>query len=120
MRSARKSRWVRPTPAVERAGKYFRGGPEEFPMTLSVSVSDNPHVVVSTADPGRPPAGARQPGRSCRIMIRSAVLTLASLVLLAPAGLAQPASSFFAQSSHDFGSVPRGPILTHYYHFTNT
>lgn len=30
------------------------------------------------------------------------------------------AEPFFEQSSHDFGSVPRGPLLSHYYRFTNT
>jgi len=30
------------------------------------------------------------------------------------------AEAFFEQTSHDFGSVPRGPLLTHYYRFTNT
>ena len=46
-------------------------------------------------------------------------LSVLSLVALAAAAPAQTPSSFFEQSSHDFGSVQRGPLLTHHYRLTN-
>jgi hypothetical protein len=39
---------------------------------------------------------------------------------MAVAAPAQSPTSFFEQSSHDFGSVQRGPLLTHHYKLTNT
>ena len=39
---------------------------------------------------------------------------------VAAAASAQSATSFFDKPSHDFGSVQRGPLLTHHYPLTNT
>ncbi len=47
-------------------------------------------------------------------------LSVLSLVAMATAAPAQSATAFFEQSSHDFGSVQRGPLLTHHYKLTNT
>jgi hypothetical protein len=47
-------------------------------------------------------------------------LSFFGLVVLAAAVPAQSPASFFEQSSHDFGSVQRGPLLTHHYRLTNT
>jgi hypothetical protein len=46
------------------------------------------------------------------------VLTLAGLAGTAPA--ATWAEGLFDSLSHDFGTVPRGPVVTHYFHLTNT
>jgi hypothetical protein len=53
-------------------------------------------------------------------MIARTILTFASLVIFTAVATAQSATSFFDQSSHDFGSVPRGPMLIHYYKVTNS
>jgi len=53
-------------------------------------------------------------------MIRQA---LALLMIVGFAGTAPAASwadALFDDLSHDFGTVPRGPIVTHYFHVTNT
>lgn len=42
-----------------------------------------------------------------------------ALVVLGGGASAQSAASFFDKPTHDFGTVPRGPTLTHYYRFTN-
>jgi hypothetical protein len=47
-------------------------------------------------------------------------LSVFGLVALAAAAPAQAPATFFEQPSHDFGSVQRGPILTHHYRLTNT
>jgi len=52
-------------------------------------------------------------------MIRHSILAVAALVAVAGFAPAQTAATFFEQNSHDFGSVPRGPLLTHYYRLTN-
>lgn len=39
--------------------------------------------------------------------------------LAAPAAAKPWADALFEQQSHDFGAVPRGPLLTHYYRLTN-
>jgi hypothetical protein len=48
---------------------------------------------------------------------------LALMMLVSFAGTAPAASwadALFDNLSHDFGTVPRGPIVTHYFHVTNT
>src|SRR3954449_2982924 len=53
-------------------------------------------------------------------MLRSFVTACACLALAAAPAAAKPwADGFFEQQSHDFGSVPRGPMMTHYYRLTN-
>lgn len=46
-------------------------------------------------------------------------LAVATLLACAAVAQAQSATGFFEQTSHDFGSVQRGPLLTHHYRLTN-
>jgi Protein of unknown function (DUF1573) len=53
-------------------------------------------------------------------MLRHTILSTLGIVVMATTASAQSPASFFEQSSHDFGSVQRGPLLTHHYRLTNT
>jgi len=53
-------------------------------------------------------------------MFRFSLATAAALVLSAPAPAATWAEALFEELARDFGSVPRGPMLTHPYRLTNT
>lgn len=52
-------------------------------------------------------------------MFRFCLASVAGLVLAASAPAATWAEAMFEGLAHDFGGVPRGPTLTHYYRFTN-
>src|SRR5438128_285701 len=53
-------------------------------------------------------------------MFRSGLLCLVFLTSAAPAWASSWADNLFAELSRDFGSVPRGPILTHPFRVVNT
>lgn len=53
-------------------------------------------------------------------MFRHTIAVVAVICSVAGGAQAQSAAGFFEARDHDFGSVPRGPLLTHYYRFTNT
>src|SRR3954471_13665514 len=53
-------------------------------------------------------------------MFRFSLATAAAFVLSAPAPAATWAEALFEDLARDFGSVPRGPMLTHPYRLTNT
>jgi hypothetical protein len=61
--------------------------------------------------------GARQQGKS--MMIRYSLIVLAGLSVTGPALAASWADAMFDELSKDFGSVPRGPLLTHSFRLTN-
>jgi hypothetical protein len=52
-------------------------------------------------------------------MLRFNVVLAAGLLAAAPAGAAGWANGMFAETGKDFGLVPRGPTLTHYFLLTN-
>jgi len=52
-------------------------------------------------------------------MFRFCLATAAGLALAASAPAATWAEAMFEGLAHDFGSVPRGPTVNHYYRFTN-
>ena len=52
-------------------------------------------------------------------MFRFCLSLAAGLLLSAPAPAATWAEAMFDGLAHDFGSVPRGPMLTHQYRLTN-
>jgi hypothetical protein len=52
-------------------------------------------------------------------MLRYSLLVVAGLCLAVPAQAASWADSMFAELSKDFGSVPRGPTLSHPFRVTN-
>jgi len=52
-------------------------------------------------------------------MFRNGLIVFASLCLAAPASAASWADAMFDELSKDFGSVPRGPALTHPFRLTN-
>src|SRR4051812_15779304 len=53
-------------------------------------------------------------------MLRIGFLTFAGLLYgVSPALAATWGESLFDSVSHDFGTTPRGPLLTHYYRITN-
>jgi hypothetical protein len=52
-------------------------------------------------------------------MFRSCVVLFAVLGLASPVPAASWAEAMFEDLSKDFGSVPRGPTLTHHFRFTN-
>jgi hypothetical protein len=52
-------------------------------------------------------------------MFRRTMSAVVCLVAFTGMAQAQSPSTFFEQPNHDFGTVPRGPTLTHYYRFTN-
>jgi hypothetical protein len=53
-------------------------------------------------------------------MLRIGFLTFAGLLYgVSPALAATWGESLFDSTSHDFGTTPRGPLLTHYYRITN-
>jgi hypothetical protein len=53
-------------------------------------------------------------------MFRFSLAAAAALVLSAPAPAATWAEGLFEELARDFGSVPRGPMLTHPYRLTNS
>ena len=53
-------------------------------------------------------------------MVRHSLVILAGLCLTGPASAGSWADSLFEELGKDFGSVPRGPVLTHPFHLTNT
>lgn len=53
-------------------------------------------------------------------MIRHALVVLSLVGFAGSAPAATWAESLFDSLSHDFGTVPRGPVVTHYFHVTNT
>jgi len=53
-------------------------------------------------------------------MFRFSLATAAALILSAPTPAATWAEAMFEELARDFGSVPRGPMLTHPYRLTNT
>lgn len=52
-------------------------------------------------------------------MLRCSLVLLVGLVLHAPRATASWADAMFESLVKDFGSVPRGPTVTHYFRFTN-
>jgi hypothetical protein len=52
-------------------------------------------------------------------MLRFCLATVAGLTMASAAPAATWAEAMFEGLTHDFGSVPRGPAVTHYYRFTN-
>lgn len=52
-------------------------------------------------------------------MFRFSLATAAALILSAPTPAATWAEAMFEELARDFGSVPRGPMLTHPYRLTN-
>src|SRR5690606_791404 len=48
------------------------------------------------------------------------MLAGAAALVMAPAAPAQPTDSMFRERVKDFGTVPRGPVLKHYFYLTNT
>jgi hypothetical protein len=53
-------------------------------------------------------------------MIRHALVVLMLVGFAGSAPAATWAESLFDSTSHDFGTVPRGPVVTHYFRVTNT
>jgi len=53
-------------------------------------------------------------------MLRFNVVLAAGLLAAAPVSAASWAGGVFSEAGKDFGLVPRGPTLTHYFHLTNT
>ena len=81
----------------------------------TVQVGRNPLLGLAVATPT-----ARNPKhRSILItMLRLGLLTLAGFLCgISPAFAA--ADGLFDSTAHDFGTVPRGPMMTHYYRLTN-
>jgi Protein of unknown function (DUF1573) len=52
-------------------------------------------------------------------MLRLSLVATAALLMSAPAHAATWAEGMFEELARDFGSVPRGPMLTHQYRLTN-
>src|SRR5947209_12672162 len=52
-------------------------------------------------------------------MLRLSLVATAALLMSAPAHAATWAEGMFDELARDFGSVPRGPMLTHSYRLTN-
>ena len=52
-------------------------------------------------------------------MFRFSLAVTAAFILSAPSYAATWAEGMFADLAHDFGSVPRGPMVTHQYRLTN-
>jgi len=53
-------------------------------------------------------------------MVRHALVLMMFVGFAGTAPAASWADSLFDSLAHDFGMVPRGPIVTHYFHVTNT
>jgi hypothetical protein len=53
-------------------------------------------------------------------MVRVGLTAAIGILLVMPAAAGAWAEQFFAEKTHDFGSVVRGPTLTHSYRITNT
>jgi hypothetical protein len=52
-------------------------------------------------------------------MFRFSLVAVAALIMSAPTHAATWAEGMFDELAHDFGSVPRGPMVTHQYRLTN-
>lgn len=72
-------------------------------------------LLCGVVHPDRP--DHRQQGRV--IMFRHCLAFVVGLGLVGPARAASWADGMFEELSKDFGSVPRGPVLTHPFHLTN-